>query len=154
MPTISEKGWLSDSEAEEETLIGRYGIRMCSLPRVALREYLIFFPLMYILWNNFFKKDVFKEDACKDIWEPWILSHYWHIQNEIDSFHSNLELIIGESGKNLRFETSLLSEWIETNLNPSYITFTHALYCLWKSRDQLFTILCVRIVKLLEEFIQ
>lgn len=97
---------------------------------------------------------MFKEDAFKDIWEPWNLSHYWHIQNEIDSFHSSLELIIAESGKNLRFKTSLLSDWIEINLNSSYTSLSHALYCLWKSWDQLFTILCVRIVKLLEEFIE
>lgn len=75
------------------------------------------FPLMYILWKSFLKK-MFKKDAFKAIWEPWVLSHYWHIQNEIDSSHSNLETIIRKSGKNLRFKASLLSDWIETDLNP------------------------------------
>lgn len=104
MPTISEKGWLSDSEAQEK-LIGRCGIWVGALSQVTLRKYVSnFLPLMYVLWKSFFRKEIFKKDAFKDLWEPWMFFFsLLTYSNEIDSSHSNLELIIEEWGKILRF---------------------------------------------------
>lgn len=48
LPRSSAKGCFSDSEAEEETLIGRWAVMVGSLPQVTLTEYLTF-SLMYIL---------------------------------------------------------------------------------------------------------
>lgn len=85
--------------------------KMCShdalTPSGHLNRVFNFFINVHFI-EEFLKKSV-QAGCIMDIWAPWIISYYWHVQNEIDSCHSNSDLIIGKSGKNLRLKASLLS---------------------------------------------
>lgn len=72
------------------------------------------FPLMYILWESFFEKEMVKVFKRTLNFISSLMC-----SNEIDSSHSNLELIMEAAGKHLRFKASLLPEGRETNLSTA-----------------------------------